>query len=238
MIPKLLSCLAAMALQAGVPIEKSEPMKGGQGLGTKGYEPTAKERPFHAKVKEKKIGFWADVKIPKPENMTEEEWAKFLKKNEKPDKDVVPQDKYQLIDEAGAYVGWFGILREKTRDAKTGVTTLVLEHKYFDGATDLHLQIVSLYGGGDFTATLKQKDVDIPLLSLVRVCGKAAKDEKGAPKVTPEYVRTWDWGLFSFMDYGKDRTNAKWTALRKADLGMVYSSRPTPEYYEERLGKR
>src|SRR5437762_13819672 len=65
------------------PVEMSQPLKDGGGLGTAGYEPTAKEAPFLKKVTEKPVAFWSDVKMPKPSNMTDEEWAKFLKEEQK-----------------------------------------------------------------------------------------------------------------------------------------------------------
>lgn len=154
----------------------------------------------------------------------------------KPRPGTIPQDTYQLADQAGQYVGWFGILREASWDDKAKVTTLLLEHKYFDGLTDLHQQIVSLYGAGDFTATVAKRETGIPLLSLVRVYGKVVKD--GSPRLAAECVRFWDWGVFAFMDYGKDRTNPKWQKLRSVPGSDAYSSRPTAAYYEERLGKR
>ncbi len=240
MLAALLSALVLAQDGKGVVVEMSQPRKGGGGLGTAGYESTEKEAPFLKKVTEKKVGFWSDVKMPKPDNMTDEEWAKFLKEGEKQkEKDranVIPEDKYQLADQAGQYVGWFGIVRAS--EEKSGVTTLTLEHKYFDGLVDLHQQIVSLYGAGDFTATVKKAKAGIPALSLVRVYGKVAKDKNGAPTLAADYVRVWDWGQFAFMDYGKDKSNPKWLELRKAAKDDIYASRPTPAYYEALLGKR
>lgn len=42
--------------------------------------------------------------------------------------------------------------------------------------------------------------------------------------MTAEYVRAWDWGLFTFMDYGTDKTNPKWRALRHLDGPDVYTN--------------
>jgi hypothetical protein len=178
------------------------------------------------------------VKMPKPTNMTDEQWEKFQKDMEKQKErsDRIPNDKYQLADQADQYAGWFAIVRASAPDEKKGVTTLTLEHKYFDGMVDLHQQIVSLYGAGDFTATLKSPDPRIPALALVRVYGKVAKDKDGAATISAEYVRVWDWGLFAFMDYGKDKSNRKWVDLRKAQ--RAYTSRPDNDYYESLLGKR
>jgi hypothetical protein len=85
---------------------------------------------------------------------------------------------------------------------------------------------------------VRKAKTGIPPLALVRVYGKASKDKTGGAVIAAEYVRVWDWGLFAFMDYGKDKSNPKWAALRKVAGDKSYSSRPTPAYYEELLGKR
>lgn len=225
-----------------VVIEMSAPQDGGGGLGTGAYGPTDKEGPFQKKITEKPVAFWSNVKMPKPSNLSDEEWAKMQKEDEKQrEKEKgksIPEDKYQLAEQSGQYVGWLGILRESVTDDKTKTTTLRVEHKYFDGLVDLHQMIVSLFGGGDFTATLPKSKTAIPALSLVRIYGKVAKDRDGGVTIKAEYVRVWDWGLFAFMDYGKDRSNPKWVELRKSALDRVYSARPDPMYYEARLGKR
>ena len=59
-----------------------------------------------------------------------------------------------------------------------------------------------------------------------------------APTIAAEYLRVWDWGLFAFMHYGKDKSNPKWVALRKVPAEKAYDSKPTPAYYESLLGKR
>jgi hypothetical protein len=150
---------------------------------------------------------------------------------------MIAVDDYKLADQAGIYVGWFGIVREATWDEKKGVTSLLIEHKYYDGLTDLHIQVVSINGAGDFTATIP-KQANIPPLSLVRVYGKVSKDKDGSASVAAEYVRVWDWGFFTFMDYGKDKTNPKWLKLRKLDGEDAYSSRPDDAFYEKRIGTR
>ena len=67
---------------------------------------------------------------------------------------LAPQDverierAYELAKQAGEYVGWFGIVRQKTFDAAANETRLTLEHKYFDGLIDAHMQVVSIYGAG------------------------------------------------------------------------------------------
>jgi hypothetical protein len=69
---------------------------------------------------------------------------------------------------------------------------LLVEHKYFDGLCDPDLQIVSVYGAGDFTASIRAEADKIPMLSLVRVYGKVSKAKDGTPRVEADYVRVWD----------------------------------------------
>jgi hypothetical protein len=138
----------------------------------------------------------------------------------------------------GKRVAWFGIVREVTEDREKGKTELLVEMKYFDGLTDTHLQIVSIYGAGDFRAIVPGIDHKIKKLSLVRVCGKVEPKPGDVPTVEADYVRVWYWGLFAFMDYGEDKSNPKWVKLRKNKADDVYSSAPDRSYYEERLGKR
>jgi len=242
MLTAVLAALLLLQDPQGVVIEMSKPQKGGRGLGTAGYGATANEGSFLEKVTEKRVSFRSAVKLPKPSNMSDEEWAKFQKEGEKQrEKEQlkrIPVETYQLADQANEYVGWFGIVRESSTDEKTGVTTLTLEHKYFDGLIDLHQQIVSIYGAGDFVATLSKASTAVPKLSLVRVYGKVAKEKDGTVAVAAEYVRVWDWGLFAFMGYGKDKSNAKWVGLRKVSGDEAYSSRPSASYYEGLLGSR
>jgi hypothetical protein len=111
--------------------------------------------------------------------------------------------------------------------------------KYFDGLTDLHLQIVSMSGAGDFTVKIPGTGHKLKALSLVRVYGKVSAEREGMPEVSADFVRSWDWKLFAFMPYGKDRSNPKWVKLRKIEDELdVYDSNPTNAYYEKLLGKR
>jgi len=230
--------LAQDPLPKDVTIEVSQAQKGGQGLGTKAYEPTAKEGPFLKKVTEKEISFSSNVELPKPTNLSDEEWAKMKKDMEKAKAGTNSDEKYQLADQAGRYVGWFGILRKESWDPKAKATSLLVEHKYFDGMVDLHQQIVSLYGAGDFSVALRKEKTGIPSLALVCVYGKVTKNKDGKITVAAEYLRVWDWGLFSFMDYGKDKTNQDWVKLRKTKPEEAYSAKPTAADYEAVLGPR
>lgn len=224
----------------GVVIRHSAPMPGDGGLGTKAYTPLEDEAPFIRRVTEKSVDFWAHVKMPKASNVSDEEWRKILKEESARKKNFIPVDAYELSKQSGEYVGWFGIVRSLDYDADADQTRLRVEHKYFDGLTDLHLQVVSLYGAGDFhvLAPGKVTSEQVPALSLVRVYGPVSIDETGLPAVAAQYIRVWDWGLFTFMDYGKDKSAPEWVQLRNVQGGDVYSSRVNQQFYEDRLGPR
>jgi hypothetical protein len=139
---------------------------------------------------------------------------------------------------AGRRIAWFGIVRDVVEDKAKNETRLTVEMKYFDGFTDLHLQIVSMSGAGDFRAVIPGTNHGIKKLSLVRVYGKVASEANGVPTVAAQFVRVWDWKLFAFMAYGNDKSNPQWVKLRKMDKDDIYSSEPDDHYYEERLGSR
>jgi len=225
--------------EEAIPIRQSKAMRG-EGLGTMVYRPLEDEAPFRKKVTEKEINLWADVEMPKPTNSSEEEWKKMEEERIARERMVIPIEGYELKQQIGEYVGWFGIVRTAEYDAAKSQTNLLIEHKYFDGMTDLHLQIVSIYGAGDFYVVIpgRVKESMVPPLSLICAYGKVAKGPGDVATITAEYIRVWDWGLFSFMDYGKDKSNPIWTRLRKVAGEDAYSSRPTVDFYEERLGKR
>jgi len=139
----------------------------------------------------------------------------------------------------GRRIAWFGIVREVVEDKTKNETRLSVEMKYFDGLTDLHLQIVSLFGAGDFGVVIHKTGHQIKKLSLVRVYGKVVSEEDGVPVVSAQFARVWNWKLFAFMAYGNDKSNPKWVKLRKMqDKDDIYRSDPDDQYYEERLGSR
>jgi len=145
----------------------------------------------------------------------------------------------KLVGNIDKRVAWFGIVREVKEDKGADATELLVEMKYFDGLTDLHQQIVSISGAGDFTVKIPGTGHKLKPLSLVRVYGKVATEREGLPEVSADFVRSWDWKLFAFMPYGKDRSNPKWVKLRKVEDELdVYDSNPTNAYYEKLLGKR
>jgi hypothetical protein len=135
-------------------------------------------------------------------------------------------------------VAWFGIIREVSEDKDKKETRLLVEMKYFDGLTDLHQQIVSICGAGDFRLVIPGTGHKLKKLSLVRVYGRVSDEEKGVPTVSADFVRAWDWGLFAFMPYGKDNSNPDWVKLRKVQPEDVYRVTPNSQYYADRLGKR
>ena len=62
---------------------------------------------------------------------------------------------YDISKKDKTYVGWFGIVRQV--EVRENQTVLLVEHKYFDGLTDAHIQAVSFNGSGDFTVMLSGK---------------------------------------------------------------------------------
>jgi hypothetical protein len=218
-------------------VEISQPLPPAHFLGTVSYASTERERPFLAKVTEKPLDLWAGN--PMPPGIDVKEDPKAAAEEKKNQQEQLARAKaYTLANQAGEYVGWFGIVRKSSWNEAAQQTELLLQHCYYDGANDVDIQIVSIYGAGDFRANLHAKAENIPPLSLVRVYGKVLIGKDGSPEVTVDYARVWDWGLFTFMDYGIDKTNPKWRALRHVDGPDVYAPRPTPEFYEKLLGKR
>jgi hypothetical protein len=138
----------------------------------------------------------------------------------------------------GTRIAWFGIVRHVDEDKTKNETRLTVEMKYCDGLTDLHLQIVSLYGAGDFKVIIPKTGHGIKKLSLVRVYGQVVGDPNSVPLVEARFVRDWDWKLFAFMPYGEDKSDPQWVKLRKVGNDDVYSDEPDEQYYEARLGPR
>ncbi len=234
-------CSAASALaETSVPVRHSKPFNAGRGDGTIGYRLLEDEAPYFAKITEKRIDLWAHIRMPKPLNMSDAEWEQMQAESREKKKALIPAEDYELVKQVDEYVGWFGIVRGNVFDESRGETRLRVEHKYFDGLTDLRLHIVSIYGAGDFDAVIpgKLSAAEIPLLSLVCVYGVVSRSEGGRVELKPDYVRVWDWGLFAFMDYGTDKSRSEWVKLRSVSGPLVYSSAVDRTYYEERLGKR
>ena len=133
-----------------------------------------------------------------------------------------------LSGRVGKAVGWFGIVRKVTEDKEQKQTRLLLEMKYFDGLCDLDIQVVSIYGGGDFVAVFPGvghsiKELNLKASTYGMVVKEETKDGRTIPQVNASYVRDWHWGLFNFMDYGDDNSNPEWKPLRKVKGEEVYS---------------
>ncbi len=184
----------------------------GPGLGTKFYRPSDKEKPFFDR-------------LPADEVKT----------------GSISGD-YNLNGKNKKYVGWFGIVRKIDEDTDADRTTLLVEHKYFDGLTDAHILALSFNGSGDFQARLSGAGRQIPPLSLVKVYGVVVQDKQGGlPRVDAVFVRNWHWGEFTFLAaYGKQRGSEKWRKANQVPLDDIYDPYPhrCHHYYEERLGKR
>ncbi len=146
---------------------------------------------------------------------------------------------YSITGKVGKYIGWYGIVRRIKESKEKGTTELLVEMKYFDGLTDLHIMAVSFNGAGDFEAILLGTGHDIKPLSFVKVYGQVEKEVESVPYVSACYVREWDWGTFTFlMAYGEQKGNTAWQKLNKVPLDDIYDAWPNGAYYEKRLGER
>ena len=144
---------------------------------------------------------------------------------------------YDITGKNGVYVGWFGVVRE-VKEAQ-GQTTLLVEHKYFDGMTDMHILALSFNGSGDFTVVIPGVGHKLEPLTLVKVYGVATVPKGGTPQVKAEFVRDWHWGTFTFiMAAGTQRGSEKWRKNNTVELDAIYDPYPDDKYYELRLGKR
>ena len=217
-------------------VEPSPPLRSDGGLGTTDYAPTASEAPFAERTTEKPIDLWGAVAMPKPEGTSDADWAKEQAQAQAARAKMIAAKDYSLDGQAGEYVGWFGIVREIAPDPQAPRTTLLIQHLWSDGLTDLHQQVVSYYGAGDFSAVVAGPAPAIPKLALVHCYGRVAKGTAGVPVLTADYVRVWTWGTFSFMDYGPDKSNPKWVAVRQVAGDDAYDARPDRAFYEKRLG--
>ena len=147
---------------------------------------------------------------------------------------------YSIRNHDAQYVGWFGIVRKITVDLERHETHLLVEHKYFDGLTDSHVQALSFNGSGDFEAILTGDEHELEELQLVKVYGKVSdKKVDGLPAIRAEFARVWAWGTFTFiMASGTQRGSEEWRKLNTIPLDDIYSSRPDDKYYVARLGPK
>jgi hypothetical protein len=193
-------------------VENSKPLPStGKVLTTVVYAPTDMEKTFFEKLtpKERKTGDFT--------------WA----------------TDYSIHGKIGSYVGWFGIVRKIEEDKDKNITTFIIEMKYQDELTDGHIMTVSIYGGGDFKVVAAGVGLGVKYPNLVKVYGTVTNEVDFLPELKAEYIRQWGWGLFNFMDYGKDKTNPEWKALNKIkNAGQIYKAYPTEQYYVDLLGSK
>lgn len=179
------------------------------GLGTKRYAPREKEQPFFKK----------------------------LDASERKTGDILGLTDYTIKGKKEKYVSWFGIVRAIKSDKTSH--ELLLEHKYFDGLTDLHIMALSFFGSGDFKARINAAELDLDRLVLVRVYGTVIGEADDVPTLKVEYMRVFPWKTFTFLDcYGEDRRNERWKKLCKTRNDDIYDPRPDGDYYIRRLGAR
>jgi hypothetical protein len=203
----LLGCaLSATAAAAQTPVDL-QPIRPGEATGTCDYKPNGPEKAYLGNVS-------------KGETVNGSE-----------------ADAYTIHGKRNRYVAWFGILRGITPPAQAGGDVqLLVEHKFFDGATDCQIMVVSHNGGGDFEAGLRIDPTLLPPLSLVRIYGVVLGEKNNLPQVLVQYMRVWPWHTFTFTQYGPpDQSNPRWARLAAAGI-PVYNLRPTEDYYRGMLG--
>ena len=140
--------------------------------------------------------------------------------------------------EQGAYVSWFGIVRDIFSDESwPRGRILMVQVLYSEGLSDTHLQTVSINGPGDaFVQIDGQSDALISLM-LVRFYGTVSFTPKGTPKITAEYIRYWPWGMFNFRDIGIDHSSPIWRQGTKVGKVRTYTGIFIDmDYYVERIG--
>jgi hypothetical protein len=194
--------------QTPVEVQPVKELKPTGSLGTCGYVPSAKEKLFFDRLAAK-----------------ERTTGSFM-------------ERYDIHQENGKFVSWYGIVRKINRVPQSDSWELILEHKYFDGLTDCHIMLVSMSGSGDFAARVQANDAPIPALALVRIYGTVREQENGIPLIGAESVRVWPWLTFTFTDLGaEDKTNPRWRKDCKiCEGGRVYRAYPDERHYRDALG--
>ena len=196
-----------MADQTAIETEPVKELRPTGSLATCGYKPSAGESAYYKKLDPK-----------------EQVTGSFM-------------EGYDILKKNGTYVSWYGIVRGISKDTAPDEWRLLLEHKYFDGATDCHIMLVSKSGSGDFEAVAHSVNLDIPALALVRVYGKVKVEQQSAV-IQAEYIRVWPWMTFTFTDLGaSDRTNPRWKSECKVCKNTrVYRPYPDRQYFLDALG--
>ena len=195
------------AAQTPIEIQPIKELKPTGSLGTCGYAPTPKEKPYFEKL---------DVK--------EQATGSFM-------------EGYDIHNKDGQFVSWYGIGRGITRVPNTDSWDLLLEHKYFDGMTDCHIMLVSKSGSGDFTARIQASDVPVPALALVRTYGKVTqKNGNPFIEAEFVQVWPWLTFTFADLG-AEDKSNSRWKKECKVcEGGRVYRPYPDEKYYRKVLG--
>lgn len=229
----LIFAVAASNLLCSQTVVLQSPFKSQPGyLGTCEYSPLPIEEPFYEKVSADNRSTVSGY------SLSEEEFFKssfFKSGNPQSTPESLEESKpqFSLEEETGEYVGWYGLVTEVER-SESGIV-LTIQNKYSNGTTDCHMQTVSLYGAGDFSALVDSDNLDFPPLSLVKVYGVVGKSETGTPIVETELIRYWRWLSFNFSEYGLNAgLSKKYRNMDLSDL-KIYNSRPDGQYYIDRI---
>jgi len=205
-------CLLALVsvtcvAQTPIEVQPVKELKPTGSLGTCGYAPFAKEKPYFEKL---------DAK--------EQNTGSFM-------------EGYDIHGKDGQFVSWYGVVRGITRVPDSDSWDLLLEQKYFDGMTDCHIMLVSKSGSGDFSARVQAKDVPVPALALVRVYGKVAqKNGSPFVEAEFVRVWPWMTFTFADLG-AADKSNLRWKKTCKlCEGGRVYRPYPDEKYYRNVLG--
>jgi hypothetical protein len=214
---KLILSFALLAMIKVLPLAQTpvetmpvKPLKPTNTLATCSYKPTAKEEHYFGRL------------------------AEGEKTN-----DSLFGGNYTIHGKTEKYVSWFGIVRGITPPLQPGGDVeLLLQHHYFDGATDCHIMLVAKTGDGDFHAWLKTDPAKIPALSLVRVYGKVTLEQNNVPLVSVDYMRVWPWMTFTFTDLaGPDHSNPRWLKYSQVKAtDDIYKPFPDENYFKTILG--
>jgi len=145
-----------------------------------------------------------------------------------------------LAVEQGAYVSWFGIVRDIfTDDSWPKGKIMMVQVLYSDGLTDTHLQTVSINGPGDVFVLIDGKSDEVIPLMLIRFYGPVSgfTPTGKTPKITAEFIRYWPWGMFNFKDLGVDHSAPIWREGTLVGKVRTYTGIfIDAEYYQQRIG--
>ena len=202
--------LSALPRQDAVVEQEAAPeaVKRTGSLGTSGYTPREKEKPFFDK----------------------------LAKEERTTGSMFKGD-YTIKGKKGKAVSWFGIVREvKTEKNKheilldhkyfDGLTDTHIMALSFHGSGDFRA-----------TLQAKELKLETLVLARVYGTVADEKDGVPSLKVTYLRVFPWKTFTF-LACYGEDRTNEAWKKLCTIGEDKIYNPWPDDDYYVKRLGSR